>query len=452
MYLPDTVLTLLEKLEQAGVEGYVVGGCVRDALMGDQPHDYDIAAAAPPQRLCEIFADYRLIKTGMQHGTVTVLAEGQPYEITAFRVDGSYSDGRHPDAVSFCGDIRADLARRDFTINAMAYHPQRGLVDPFGGQSDLQKGILRAVGQPHKRFTEDALRILRLLRFAARYGFTVEADTAQAALHLRERLDTIARERVFSELMGMLMGAHVGDVLLQFAPILFQLIPELAKAYAFPQNTPYHQYDVWRHIVGTVACAKKNADVRLTMLLHDVAKPQCFCEEKGVAHFPAHPAVGAAMAEKILARMRCDRATRERVVRLITYHDVHISPDAVSVKKWLNRLGETELFLLLDCQAADASAKSDAYRAVQLQQVAALRKTASALLDSGACFRLCDLAVNGKDLLALGAKPGREMGALLQQLLDEVMEEKIQNTPKALENRAKSLLATGGCGAASLNV
>lgn len=451
MYLPSGVLEILDRLEQAGVEAYAVGGCVRDALMGDVPKDYDIAAAAPPERLCEIFADYRLIPTGLQHGTVTIVVEGVNYEVTAFRVDGEYSDGRHPDAVRFCADIRDDLARRDFTINAMAYHPRVGLVDPFGGRADLQNGILRAVGDAELRFTEDALRILRLLRFAARYGFTVEEATARAALNLRAGLDCIAKERIFAELKGILMGDQVGGVLLQFAPIIFQIIPELSATLDFPQNTPYHKFDVWRHIVGAVGAAAMNLDVRLTMLLHDVAKPQCFSEKDGVAHFYGHPAVGAKMAADILDRLRCDRATSERVVRLITYHDTHFKPEPASVKKWLNRLGETEYFLLLDCQAADAQAKSDHHRIEQLQEVEALREIGKQVLESEACFKLSDLKFGGNDLIRLGLKPGKAVGEILQTLLDEVIEGKLENEPKSLENRAKILVATIGCGAGNSN-
>lgn len=439
MILPSDVVDIIDRLKQNGIEGYAVGGCVRDFLLGNAPKDYDIAAGASPERLVEIFADHRTINTGLKHGTLTVIKNHTPYEITAFRIDGNYTDSRHPDRVTFCSDITSDLSRRDFTINAMAYSPDKGLIDPFGGREDLEKGILRAVGDPILRFREDALRIMRLLRFAARYGFTVERATADAATELCSRLQLIAKERIFAELRELLLCDFVGDTLYNFSKVIFTVIPELSDTYEFPQNTPYHKYDVWRHICHSVNSAEKILPVRLTMLLHDIAKPECATVEDGISHFKGHAAKGAKCADGILSRLRCDNALREQVVRLTEHHDDRIKTDRISVKRQLKRLGGEDFFLLMKCQAADAAAKSDYHRKKQSEDVAKLTSIAQDIISKGECFNLRALAVNGNDIKALGITDGKKIGQILDRLLDSVIEKKAENKKAPLIKLAKDI-------------
>lgn len=452
MQLPSGATEIINRLSGFGIDAYLVGGCVRDALMGKTPKDYDVAAGASPEKICNALKDFRIIETGIKHGTVTVLAAGESYEVTAFRTDGAYSDGRHPDTVSFCTNIKDDLARRDFTINAMAYSPTSGLIDPFGGEVDLKAGMLRAVGDACQRFTEDALRILRLLRFASRFGFEIDNKTLSAALSLKSRLKLVSPERIFAELKGILSGSFAGEVLRKFSAVVFEIIPELKATFDFPQQTIYHKYDVWRHITETVAAADSDICVRLSMLLHDAAKPECFFMKDGQAHFHGHPAKSADIAMSVLNRLHCDSDTRDRVVKLIFYHDIKIKPDKPEVKKWLNKLGADDFFLLMKCQLADASGKADHYRSEQTAQVEELKKIAVQILENGECFGLSHLQINGNDLISLGLESGKIVGDILDILLDEVISGQLQNDYDSLETRACELIATAGCGIENRNV
>lgn len=421
----------IERLRAAGHEAWIVGGCVRDVLLGRTPTDYDLTTSALPEETEAVFAGERLIETGLQHGTVTVVLEGVPLEITTYRVDGGYTDARHPDGVTFTRSLREDAARRDFTINAMAYAPGEGLLDPFGGQQDLAQGVIRCVGDPMQRMTEDALRILRALRFSAVLGFGLDPATARAAFCQRGLLARVSKERIASELCKLLCGRAAGRVLLEFPQVLAVFLPELEAQLGFDQCTPHHSFDLYTHTARTVAGVPQEAPLRLAALLHDIAKPACFTkDEDGIGHFYGHAAQGAAMAEEITHRLRLDSATCTRVTQLVKWHDTQINPEARAVKRALRRMTPPVLFQLLALQRADRrGAKIESVDLSDLDEVQAL---AEELLREDACFSLRDLAINGNDLLQAGVAPGKPVGAALAGLLDAVIDGKAENTKQAL--------------------
>lgn len=423
--LPPQVLTAMELLEQAGYACHIVGGCVRDMLLGRTPSDYDLTTNALPEQMQQVFASCRTIETGIAHGTLTILLEGMSLECTTYRVDGTYSDGRHPDSVRFTPTLEEDLARRDFTVNAMAYHPRLGLTDPFGGRDDLKRGILRCVGEPERRFTEDALRILRCIRFASVLGFAVEPETSAAVHSMKQRLELVSAERIRSELDKLLMGEHVTEILCRYGDVVFVPIPELAPCLGFAQHSRYHCYDVWTHVAHTVGAAPRDPLLRLTMLLHDVGKPDCFTlDPDGTGHFKGHAPRGAVLATKILPRLRYDKHTCEQVTELIAWHAEKLRSRA-AVRHALSRLGAEQFFRLIEVMCADNSAKQP-FCLEELPGLLGTADYARALLDAGACLTLKQLAVNGRDLAAIGAQ-GRQIGQVLQMLLDAVVAERASN-------------------------
>ena len=424
---------ILTRLEQAGYQAFAVGGCVRDTLLGRTPGDWDITTSALPEQVMALFD---AVPTGIAHGTVTVRLEGRGFEVTTFRGDGPYLDGRHPSGVVFTRHLEEDLARRDFTVNAMAMDLRGRITDPFGGREDLQRRLLRCVGDPERRLQEDALRILRALRFAAVLGFSVEPETAAALVHQAHRLDLIAPERVSHELQRLLTGAYVGPVLRQFAPVLAAVLPEIRPLMGFEQHSPHHRYDVWEHTVRSVETIAPQPVLRWTMLLHDVAKPQCFTlDEQGKGHFYGHDAQGAAMAEEILRRLRLPRRDTERIVLLIREHMRQIAPTEKSVGRALHRLGPEALEQLLAVQRADrlATGAGDTELLDQLQELL------ENLLAEERCFTLRQLAVNGRDLMALGLA-GPAVGRMLQQLLAQVLDGTLPNDHAALLDAAQRSL------------
>ncbi|MBQ8975646.1 MAG: HD domain-containing protein, partial [Oscillospiraceae bacterium] len=340
--VPEHVGVLLKKLTDAGYEAYVVGGCVRDSLLGIEPKDWDVCTDALPEQTMQVLAEYKLIPTGLKHGTVTVVSHGKSVEITTFRTDGQYSDNRRPDSVSFVSSLREDLARRDFTINAMAY--RGGIVDLFGGTQDLKNGVIRCVGNPEKRFSEDALRIMRALRFASRYGFSVEQGTSDAVHTLRGLLKNIAYERIFTELKGILMGAGAGRMLVDFADVFAVIMPEIEPCIGFAQNNPAHYLDVWGHTARAVDLAPGDENVRLALMLHDIGKPEkFFTGVDGKGHFYGHPAVSRRLAEAILGRLRCDNKTKEQVLTLVEHHDDKFPETKKGIRRLLAAYGEDTL-------------------------------------------------------------------------------------------------------------
>ena len=426
MYIPNSVLELINTLEEAGFETWVVGGCVRDHLMGNVPHDYDCCTAAEPEAMQALFADRQLVLAGLKHGTVGVVTEAGVVEITTFRTEGGYLDSRHPDWVKFVRDVKEDLARRDFTVNAMAYSPRRGLCDPFGGQADLKNGLLRAVGDPVLRFREDALRILRGLRFAARFGFQIEEAT-RTAMHTEiAGLDTLARERVLTELEGFLLAATARDIL-DGAELLCRIIPELAPQLGFDQKNPHHEHDIFTHTAMVVERAPKEPILRMAALLHDLGKPATFSlDEKGVGHFYGHAGLGAKMAEDILRRLKCSNALRDEVTWLIAHHMDRFPCEEKSARRCLSKHGLPRMERLTRLQMADFGGKVDdgdldawlgLLREVDAREGALTLKT---------------LAVKGKDLIGLGIAPGKQVGELLNRLLSMVLAGELPNQREAL--------------------
>ena len=429
-FLPKEVDTVIAALQGAGYSPYLVGGCVREMLRGKAPSDYDMTSDAPPQAVLRIFGK-NAHPTGLQHGTVTVVSGGLAIELTTMRRDGAYKDNRHPDSVTFGTSIEEDLARRDFTVNAIAMAPDGTLVDPYGGQKDLKAKILRCVGEPKRRFEEDALRILRLVRFCSVLGFSAEEETARAAHEARGLLDHIAHERVCAELNKLLLGENVGETLLAFPDILGVPLQEILPCVGFEQRNPHHCFDVWGHTARAVAAVPARRELRWTMLFHDLGKPHCMTiDENGVGHFYGHTQHSTGLANEILTRLRLDRDSRERILALIRYHDLPIPPEAKPVKRLMNKLGADAVRQLICLHKADTAGQSPlcAGRIQEYDHVEAVRQ---ALLAQAACFSLKDLAVNGRDLLSLGLT-GREIGQALEYCLNAVIDERLPNEKQPL--------------------
>lgn len=430
MQLPGTILDLIQALESRGFPTYAVGGCVRDSLLGLTPHDYDLCSAAAPEQLCSVFSGCRLVLAGLKHGTVGVVTSSGVVEITTFRTEGGYHDSRHPDWVRFVTHIEDDLARRDFTVNAMAYSPTRGLADPFGGQQDLHRRTLRAVGVPAERFREDALRILRGVRFAVRYGLTPDSATGQAMEALAPLMDNLARERVFDELCKLLPLVEAED-LLRFAPILVQVIPELRECLGFDQHSPHHAYDLYTHTAHVTAAVPGTLPLRWAALLHDIGKVPCFTtDENGRGHFYGHAQASAEMADGILRRLKAPTALREQAVTLIRLHMTPLEPDKKLLRRRLGKYGEETLLDLLALQRADMGSKGTGGPAdmTVFDRTAAL---IGQIRQEASCLRIKDLAVNGYDLMALGIT-GPAVGQTLARLLDLVLDEAVPNEREAL--------------------
>ena len=429
--IPEHVKTILSRLEAAGHEAYCVGGAVRDRLLGRAPGDWDVTTSALPEEVSALFAPHAL-PTGLRHGTVTVKPEGVPgVEVTTYRREGAYSDCRRPDSVEFTASLEEDLARRDFTVNAMALDLRGALADPFGGGEDLKRGLLRAVGEPEKRFGEDALRILRGLRFAARLGFSIEAGTDRALRACAPLLERIAPERVREELTGVLCGPYAETVLVSYPDVLGVVLPEIAPSVGFDQRSVYHCYDVWEHTARAVGAAPSAPVLRWTMLLHDLGKPDTFfLDGEGRGHFYGHWRKSAEYAGAILDRLRFDRRSRDLILTLVERHDCELPLSEKSVRKNLARYGEEAVRALLAVKRADNLAQAPEYRDRQVL-IGQWEDLLNLVLQEGACFSLRQLAVRGGDLTALGLR-GPAVGRVLQALLDQVLDGKLPNDREIL--------------------
>ena len=439
MFLPESVLYCISRLKEAGFDAYCVGGCVRDSLLGIRPQDYDLCTNATPTELRLVFANHDLVLAGEKHGTVGVVLEGAVYEITTFRTEGGYQDSRHPDWVKFVPTVEEDLSRRDFTVNAMAYSPEKGYIDPFGGQRDLRSHVLRAVGDPATRFTEDALRILRGVRFAVRFDLTPEPATEAAMNRLSPALDKIAKERIFDELCKLLPTVKATD-LLRFREILAQVFPELTPSFDFDQHSPHHVYDVFTHTAHVVEAVPQELALRWAALLHDTGKPQAFYrDETGRGHFPSHAKYSAQIAETVLSRLKAPTALRERVVLLIAQHMTQLLPDKRLLRRRLSQHGEETVRQMLALQQADFSSKGTGKpeEAAIFPQIEACL---SQILEEDACLQIKDLAVDGRDLMALGFPAGPQLGKCLQYLLDQVLDEALPNEKENLLKAACTFL------------
>lgn len=442
--IPENVQAVLKTLEAAGHEAWCVGGCVRDALSGRRPEDWDVAASARPEETLAVFGS-RAEPTGLKHGTVTVKTPGGPVEVTTYRVDGVYRDHRRPESVTFTRSIGEDLARRDFTVNAMARNLRGELRDPFGGREDLRRGILRCVGDPDRRFQEDALRILRGLRFAAALGLEIEPGTAAAVRRNREGLRDIAAERIQVEFFKLLPGKGAAAVLRGYPEVFGVFWPELLPMVGFGQRNRHHCYDVWEHTLHALDAVPGDVVLRCAMLLHDVGKPACFTlDEKGVGHFYGHPAVSRDLADKMLRRLKCGTAFRETVVRLVEWHDKDIPRTDKSIRRALRILGEADLRRLILVKRADNLGQAPAYWDRQ-QELDKAEEILDRLLAGDACFSLKQLAVNGRDLLALGLS-GPAVGKALEDLLEKAVDGVLPNDREALLEHVRKNRESGGEG------
>ena len=416
--IPNEVKTVMNKLSENGFRSYIVGGCVRDSVMGREPNDWDVTTDATPEQIKKVFSDFRTVDTGIKHGTILVVSGKYPVETTTFRIDGEYSDNRHPDSVTFTKDIKDDLARRDFTINAMAYNDEEGLIDPFGGREDIDKKIIKCVGDPDKRFTEDALRILRGIRFASVLGFSVEDNTSAAIIRNEQLLSSIAAERINSELVKLLCGENVFDVLSAYRSVIGVFIPELKLEFDFRQYGKKHGYDVWMHTVHTVNNIENDPILRLTMLLHDTGKVATHeLDANGNSTFKNHAAVGGVIAENILKRLKFSKDYIKTVSFLVSVHDMEVPESKVEVKKYLRLLGEVNYIRLMKIRRADKSGLAKGYRDITEKLIFAYN-TFDEVLNNGEPFLLSHLAVNGSDLKKLIDE--KQIGETLEFLLETV--------------------------------
>lgn len=435
--VPQYVRKVLEKLEAAGFEAWCVGGCVRDSLLGLIPQDWDVTTSALPEETMEVFGKQGF-PTGVQHGTVTVRMDHQSVEVTTFRVDGIYRDHRRPESVSFSRSLMEDLRRRDFTVNAMALNLRGELQDPFCGQADLKAGLLRCVGEPDCRFEEDALRILRGLRFAATLSFSLEAKTGESIHKNRELLREIAVERIQTELMKLLCGKNAAEILRQYPDVLGVFWPEVLPMVGFDQKNIHHCYDIWEHSIHALERVPAEAVLRCAALLHDVGKPKSFTvDEEGVGHFYGHGTISRDMADQMLRRIKCSTEFRETVTRLVDWHDRDIPRTEKSIGRALRILGETDLRRLIALKRADNLAQAPAYHDRQ-QELDKGEKILEELLSKNACFSLKQLAVNGNDLIEIGLS-GPEIGRQLNKLLDLVTDGELPNDRAVLLAAAQNM-------------
>ncbi len=442
--IPSGANEIIHTLQNNGYEAFLVGGCVRDSILGRPIHDYDITTSATPDEMPEIFQDKRIIETGLQHGTITIVIDDEPYEVTTYRIDGNYSDSRRPDKVTFTKSLEEDLKRRDFTINAMAYNDEVGLVDPFNGMEDIKYHKIQCVGKPEDRFTEDALRILRAIRFASQLSFVLEPNTDYILHKMYQNLENISVERINSEFCKIAASSNFCVQMVLYSDVLSLFIPEIKDMFGFQQNNPYHIYDVWNHAVHAVQAYECDCEpdlnprdliTSLAVFFHDIGKPHCYQDgEDGIRHFKGHGRVSADMTDKIMKRLRFDNDTREKVVELVYYHDATFEVGKKYVKRWLNKIGEEQFRRLLNVRRADIKAQADMNQETRLQKIDNIGYVLEEVLQDDECFSLKDLAVNGKDLITIGYKPGKEIGEVLNNLLDSVISgEYINEKEKLLE-------------------
>ena len=430
--IPAPAEEIINKLNEHGYEAYVVGGCVRDMLLGREPGDWDITTSATPWQIKELFP--RTIDTGLQHGAVTVMVDKEGFEVTTYRIDGAYEDGRHPSEGIFTPNLEEDLKRRDFTINAMAYNEEKGLVDLYGGLKDIELGIIRCVGNPMERFGEDALRILRAIRFSAQLGYEMEEKTVEAIRELAPTLEKISAERIQVELVKLVTSDHPEEMKTIYdTGIAAVILPEFCTMMETEQHNPHHIYTVGVHTIRSMQEIRADRVLRLTMLFHDVAKPVCRTEdENGIHHFHGHPEVGAEMARKILRRLKFDNDTIRKVTALIRAHDDRPPLKGRAVRRAIFRNGTEQYPELFEVKRADILAQSSFLQQEKLLYVDRYEHMYRQIIEKHQCLSLKDLAVNGSDLIARGIQPGKEIGVILHAMLEQVLEDPKLNEKEAL--------------------
>ncbi len=439
--LPDKVKQIINRITEAGYEAYAVGGCIRDSILGRVPDDWDITTSATPQQVKQLFR--RTIDTGIQHGTVTVMLDREGFEVTTYRIDGKYEDGRHPTEVTFTPNLEEDLKRRDFTINAMAYNEQTGIVDLFGGIQDIEAGIIRCVGDARARFTEDALRIMRAIRFAAQLGYRIEGETRDAISELAPNLRQISAERIQVELTKLVNSAHPETMRTVYdTGVAAIILPEFQEIMETVQNHPHHCYSVGEHTLCAMQQVERKKELRLAMLFHDIGKPQCLTvDEEGIPHFYGHAQVSAEIARKILRRLRYDNDTTNTVYKLVLYHDSigGEEPTRRMVRRAMNKIGEDIFPMLFAVRKADILAQSETSREENLKGLAEWQALYEEILERKECVSLKTLALTGSDLIALGMQPGKALGETLHRMLELVLDHPEYNTREYLTQWLQSL-------------
>ena len=442
MNIPQGPDEILNRLTAAGFQAYAVGGCVRDSLLGTVPGDWDICTSALPEETEACFSDLRVVETGLKHGTVTVIFQGVPYEITTFRSDGNYLDHRRPQQVNFVRTLKEDLLRRDFTINAMAVGLDEEIQDPFGGRQDLTDGIIRCVGDPDTRFTEDALRILRGLRFASRLGFSIAPETAAAMERNKNLLSYVSGERIYKELTGILIGTYAQSVLEQYGGVLAAVLPEIQPSMGFLQRNPFHNRDVWQHTLEALGKSRPDPIVRWALLLHDLGKPDCFTlDDRGIGHFYGHPQRSMELAEQILDRFRGDKKTRDTICLLVRDHDREAPATIKNARRWIARYGRDNVRLLLEVKRCDCLAHVDTPKTrARYNNLMEMTRLIRECLETERCFSVRDLPVKGGDVMALGVPAGPQVGRILEGLLDDVLDGACPPEREALLERLKQLI------------
>lgn len=438
--IPGEANKLIRMLQKHGHSAYVVGGCVRDTILGRIPHDWDLCTSATPSEMLQIFVNKKIIETGLKHGTITVIENGEPYEITTYRIDGEYSDNRHPNDVTFTDNLTEDLKRRDFTINAMAYNHDDGLIDLFGGLDDIKHQKIQCVGSAKERFNEDALRILRAIRFAAQLGFTIEAKTDYEIRQQYVSLKNISTERINSEFCKIMASDNSHKQINTYKYVFTVCIPEIQKMFHFPQCNPHHVYDVWCHTMYALSyCDEKTTTdfiLKLAVFFHDIGKPYIYQEdEDGTRHFKGHGKTSATMTDNIMKRLKFDNATRENVVQLIFYHDTTFEVGTKYVKRWLNKMTLEQFNRLIELRKADVSAQNPEHTHGKLFEITRIENVLTDVLSQTKCFSVKDLALTGTDIMELlNIKAGKDVGKYLNDILDLVLDEELENTREALTN------------------
>lgn len=438
--LPKNVKTIIKILNTHNYEAFIVGGCVRDSVIGLTPHDWDICTNAKPEEIKKCFENFNTFDSGIKHGTISVVLDGEVFEVTTYRIDGTYSDNRRPDSVTFTSDITQDLARRDFTINAMAYNEKRGLIDPYGGRNDLSDKIIKCVGNPDFRFNEDALRIIRALRFASVYNFEIDDETAKSIHKNADLLNNIAVERISVELNKLLSGNGAEKILNNYRDVIAVFIPEIKPMFDYNQHTKHHNRDLWHHTIYAVKSIDNTPLLRMSMLLHDIGKPKaCKRDEDGTCHFKGHPKYSAEMAENILRRLKYSNDFIETCITLIKYHDVRFNGSKRQLRHVMSAIGDKNVELLLKIQRADIMAQSDYKHKEKLEKLDLACQTYKEILADKDCFTLKQLKINGNDIKNLGLSEGIKIGKILKILLGLVIEDKIENEKSALIKKAEEI-------------
>ncbi len=440
--MPMPVKQMIAKIQSKGFDAYAVGGCIRDSMMGKKPSDWDICTSAAPEEVLAILGQKNIVENGMKHGTVTVRLEHQNYEITTFRTDGEYLDNRHPKNVTFVKNLKEDLSRRDFTINAMAYNDEQGLCDEFDGIKDIQNRLIRCVGDPDQRFNEDALRILRALRFSSKLGFDIEKNTADSIHQNAGLLVKISAERILSEFVKILTGENVEKILTEYADVFCVLIPEIKPMIGLQQNNPHHIYDVWTHTIKAVAAVKPEILLRTAALFHDFGKPKKHkVDQNGIGHFKGHPEESAKMTEEIMTRMRFDNKTKKDVIILVKWHDVRVPAEPKYVRREIARTGPKLYPELLELKRADALAQNPSTIPDKLAYISQLQKIYDDEIANNGVFSVKELAVNGYDVKNCNIKDGKKIGECLEMLCGLVMDGAIKNDRAVLLEKIKEFAA-----------